>query len=77
MLRDGRGHSWGTFRGTGDLVSLDGVGVGIWLWEFGCCLPITSFSRLPLPQHRVFQDEFEDLSSTLGFGVNLAIWGNA
>lgn len=39
-----------------------------WPWASGCWLPVAS-SGLPLLQ----QDELEDLSSNLGFGVTLTI----
>lgn len=77
MLREGRGHSWGTLKGTGDLVSQDGVGMGSG-WRVRLLPPYRLFLyRLPLPQHRVVQDDFDDLSSNLGLGVDLTIWGSA
>lgn len=48
----------------------NGVGFSTWLEGLAA---VSSFSRLPLCPHNVVQDEFEDLSFNLHFGVNLTI----
>lgn len=62
MVKDGRGHGWGIL-GSWRWGVVGWGGHGLRMLAFLC---VTSFSGLQADG--VFQDEFEDLSSTLALG---------